>query len=90
MLPGKLFEYLGARRPILGVGDADGAMADVIRETRAGVVIDWADQEAMAAYVDKIWQAFLQGESPSSGDISRYSRQSTAAAMARLLDKIQK
>lgn len=90
VLPGKLFEYLGARRPILGVGDADGAMADVIRETRAGVVIDWTDQEAMAAYVDKIWQVFLQGESPSSGDISRYSRQSTAAAMARLLDKIQK
>jgi hypothetical protein len=74
----------------LGVGDADGAMADVIRETRAGVEIDWTDQEAMAAYVDKIWQVFLQGESPSSGDISRYSRQSTAAAMARLLDKIQK
>ncbi|ABU56905.1 conserved hypothetical protein [Roseiflexus castenholzii DSM 13941] len=35
---GKLFEYLGARRPILGIGPADNVAADLIRERRAGMV----------------------------------------------------
>jgi Glycosyl transferase 4-like domain/Glycosyl transferases group 1 len=35
-LPGKLFEYLGARRPILGLGLKDGVPAKIIRERAAG------------------------------------------------------
>lgn len=35
---GKLFEYLGARRPILTLGLEDGVAADLIRERQAGVV----------------------------------------------------
>jgi glycosyltransferase involved in cell wall biosynthesis len=35
-LPGKLFEYLGARRPILGLGLEDGEPATIIRERAAG------------------------------------------------------
>lgn len=35
-LPGKLFEYLGARRPILGLGLEDGVPATLIRERAAG------------------------------------------------------
>jgi len=35
-LPGKLFEYLGARRPILGLGLEDGVPAKIIRERAAG------------------------------------------------------
>jgi Glycosyl transferase 4-like domain len=36
-LPGKLFEYLGARRPILGLGLKDGVPAKIIRERAAGL-----------------------------------------------------
>lgn len=35
---GKLFEYLGSRRPILGIGPADNVAADLIRERQAGIV----------------------------------------------------
>ena len=35
---GKLFEYLGARRPILTLGLEDGVAADLIRQCQAGVV----------------------------------------------------
>jgi len=36
-LPGKLFEYLGARRPILALGYDGGEMARIIRERGAGL-----------------------------------------------------
>ncbi|ABQ92764.1 glycosyltransferase [Roseiflexus sp. RS-1] len=36
---GKLFEYLGARRPILAIGPADNVAAALIRERQAGIVL---------------------------------------------------
>lgn len=45
---GKLFEYLGARRPILTLGLEDGVAASLIRERNAGVVTNDVDQIASA------------------------------------------
>jgi glycosyltransferase involved in cell wall biosynthesis len=38
VVSGKVFEYLAARRPVLAVVPTDGAAAELIRETGAGVV----------------------------------------------------
>ena len=37
VLPGKLFEYLGARRPILAVGAREGVAADLVSSRRLGL-----------------------------------------------------
>ena len=37
VLPGKLFEYLGSGRPILGIGAPDGAMARILQDLTASV-----------------------------------------------------
>jgi len=36
---GKLFEYIGARRPILAIGPADNVAAKLIQERKAGIVL---------------------------------------------------
>ena len=53
-LPGKLFEYLGARRPILGLGLEDGVPARIIRERSAGRFTNDPAQIAaqLAAWLD--------------------------------------
>lgn len=38
-VPGKLFDYLVARRPILMIGHPDGVAAEIIRSRSAGVVL---------------------------------------------------
>lgn len=43
---GKLFEYLGARRPVLGVGLAMGVAAELIQERGVGVVLQTPEQIA--------------------------------------------
>lgn len=90
-LPGKLFEYLGARKPILGIGQTDGAMARVVADAGAGLTVGWEDKAGLRSFVDAAWEAFLKGESLYSGtNIEKYSRIETARSMATLLNKISR
>lgn len=50
-VPGKLFDYLGAGNPILGLGPVAGDAAQIITRASAGVVFDYTEVEAIALYV---------------------------------------
>ncbi|MCR5017903.1 MAG: hypothetical protein K6A64_03830 [Bacteroidales bacterium] len=89
ILPGKLFEYLASRRPILGIGQKDGAMAQILDETKSGITAEFDDIDTMQAFLEDAWKQFKSGGiPPTGGDIDKYSRQSTARQLAGLLDKI--
>ena len=89
ILPGKLFEYLAARRPVLGIGQTDGAMARVLSATEAGVTADWADAASMRSFLEQAWQRHLSGGVPATaGEIGPYSRRATAHALAELLSQV--
>ena len=47
VLSGKVFEYIAAGRPILAAVPPDGAAADLIRETGAGIVVPPDDVDAI-------------------------------------------
>ena len=89
ILPGKLFEYLAARRPVLGIGQADGAMARVLHDAQAGVTAGWEDAAAMKAFIAAAWKQFCEGSVPApAGDIGPYTRRATTHALAALLDSV--
>ena len=86
-LPGKLFEYLASGRPVLGIGQKDGAMAQILRETATGETWDWDEEEQLRTAVLQRWEAHKAGEKDIGAQgIEKYSRRATAAQMARLLD----
>lgn len=88
VLPGKLFEYLASQRPILGIGQPDGAMAMIVNETGTGTVIDWNDKEGISQYIEQCWKRHLEGRLSSDGaDLSRFTRRSLTRRMAGLFDK---
>ena len=88
-LPGKLFEYLGAERPVLGIGQTDGAMARVLAETGAGETFAWDDEAGTRSWIDRSWADFLAGKpGRTGGDIARYERRATARRMADLFETL--
>ena len=54
MLSGKVFEYLAAERPVLAAVPPDGAAADLIRETGAGIVAAPDDVPALTAALSEL------------------------------------
>ena len=89
ILPGKLFEYLAARRPVLGIGQTDGAMAQVLSQTQAGITVDWADAKGLRTFLQQAWEQFRSGGVPATaGNIAPYTRRATARALAALLSQV--
>ena len=89
ILPGKLFEYLAARRPVLGFGQSDGAQARLLQETGAGITADWTDTKAMEDFLEKAWAAHKAGGVPATtGNIDQYERRALTRELAALLEKV--
>ena len=89
VLPGKLFEYLASYRPILGIGQPDGAMSMILDSTKTGVVFDWEDKVAIAKYIDECWEKHLEGSLRVEGtDISQFTRRNLTRRMAQLFEEV--
>ena len=88
-LPGKLFEYLASGRPVLGIGQTDGAMARIINSTKAGVVFNWDDEASVRKYLDLCWRSFKDGTlKADTENIEQFSRRALTSRMAALMDSL--
>lgn len=89
-LAGKVFEYLGARRPMLAFGARGGALDRLLADTQGGVLVTSAD-EARAALLHWARERRQTGQIVWRGDseaIARYDRRALAGRWAALLDEI--
>jgi glycosyltransferase involved in cell wall biosynthesis len=94
VLSGKVFEYLAAERPILAVVPSDGAAADLIRQTDAGVVVDPMDIDGIERELTVMrdrWRAGQLDGSPLSDDwrtaLDRRTRVQEYADLLATLDR---
>ena len=89
VFPGKLFEYLASRRPVLGIGQPDGAMSMILKQTQTGAVIDWEDRDSIKQFIDSCWEKHLAGElTIEGGDISQFTRRNLTHRMAQLFNSL--
>ena len=89
VLPGKLFEYLASWRPVLGIGQTDGAMSMILNTTKTGVVLEWEDKSSIERFIDLCWERHLKGElSVEDADISQFTRKALTRRMAELFDRV--
>ena len=89
VLPGKLFEYLASWRPVLGIGQPDGAMSMILNTTKTGVVLDWNDKTSIGRFIDLCWSNHLKGNlTVEDADISQFTRRNLTRHMAELFENI--
>jgi hypothetical protein len=86
---GKIFEYLAAERPILAAVPPDGAAADLVRETGAGVVVAPDDVNGIREALLGLHARWRAGKLPD-GHLTpeqrkRLSRESRVEELAELL-----
>ena len=91
IVPGKLFEYLAAQRPILVIGDEDGDSARIVRQANAGVVCGFGDKSKIKNELSKMFSLWKQRNlKVDAKGVEQYSRRKIAGQIAALLTRIAK
>jgi glycosyltransferase involved in cell wall biosynthesis len=92
VLSGKVFEYLAAERPVLAVVPEDGAAAELIRKTGAGVVAGPEDVPAIRVALVALhaqWRDGTLAATPLSPEWrDKLSRASRVEELAELLESL--
>ncbi|MDX2245702.1 MAG: glycosyltransferase [Bacteroidia bacterium] len=88
-IPGKTYEYIGSRRPVLAVGPEDADFARVIRETNSGEVCGFDDLEKMKRVIFQYYRRYKKGElNNPEGTVERFTRREATRQMATLLNQL--
>ncbi len=87
ILPGKVFEYLAAGKPILCVGPAGSDADNLLRECGAGQALPYEDAALMRQTLEALvarWQQNPNLDLPALGN-ARYSRRGLTGMLASLV-----
>lgn len=92
VLSGKVFEYIAVGRPILAAVPPDGAAAELIRETGAGVVAAPDDPAAIRSALEELHARWREGGLPdvqlSRAWRDKLSRRTRVEEMAAVLREV--
>jgi hypothetical protein len=84
IIPGKLFEYLMAKRPIVAIGPKDWDVEQIIDETKAGKVFNYQNQASLKEQINLYFNSFLKGKlNVNTKDISHYSRKNLTEKLSK-------
>jgi glycosyltransferase involved in cell wall biosynthesis len=89
-LPGKIYEYLAIKSPILSIGYKEGSLKDLIEKTNIGFHVSDLNQTKIA--ILKFYNEFIKkGKLNYSGnnEVNSYSLLNTSEKFANLLNSIQ-
>ena len=89
-IPGKIYEYIRARKPILSLVDMRGDTAQLLTALGIDTCAKIDDAEDIARALDHFVTLLGQRQAPVAGeeDVQRYSRHHKAVELAQLLDSV--
>ncbi|MFN3840670.1 MAG: glycosyltransferase family 4 protein [Cyclobacteriaceae bacterium] len=87
-IPGKLFEYLGSTRPIVGIGPEGGDASAILAKTGAGVVIERHNLPAIKQHLLRLFSDWKNGAGHRPTGVELYSRKALTADLASLLNSL--
>jgi hypothetical protein len=91
IVPGKVYEYIGSKKPVLAIGPTDGAVAELIIETKSGRIAHQNDvdiiSEIFLEYINN-WKNPEYKFYPDLKAIEKYERKNSAKILAELLDRV--
>ena len=83
IIPGKLFEYMAARRPILAIGPKEWEAGHLVRQTGSGSYFHYEDHDAIKSQILQWFQLYQSGKlEVEENSIEKYTRRSLSKALA--------
>lgn len=89
LAPGKLYEYLALKRPILCTGATDGDASAIITDAQSGESVGFKDADATRKIIKEWYDRYSKSElKTKDASIDKYSRRSLTSTMSGLLNDL--
>lgn len=87
ILTGKLFEYLGARKRIIGIGPSNGDAATILKECNAGVMFDRIDKNGLLNFLlDELMND--NSNQINSIEVKKYTRRQLTNQLSTIISNL--
>lgn len=88
IIPGKLFEYMAAQRPIIAIGPKEWEVGSILDETGAGQVFTYDDKTTLKKAVLQLYRNFLDNRKVANVHIEQYSRKALTGVLAGVIKQL--
>ncbi|WP_378184286.1 glycosyltransferase family 4 protein [Aquimarina sp. SS2-1] len=90
IIPGKLFEYMVSKRPILAIGPREADISKLIKDTNSGCFFEYDEYHKMKEIVLNYFYKFREGKLVAeTKGIQKYSRRELTKEMSLLLENLK-
>ncbi|MCK9611479.1 MAG: glycosyltransferase family 4 protein [Bacteroidales bacterium] len=93
IITSKLFDYMGAQRPVLAFGPVDGDAASILRETGAGQIFDYSDIKNASEFIlseFNNWKNKTNSYQADKNKIKQFTRKNLTKKLAEIFDSLVK
>ncbi|WP_282018643.1 glycosyltransferase family 4 protein [Salegentibacter mishustinae] len=89
IIPGKLFEYLMSKRPILAIGPQKWDVRQILEETDSGQYFQYSERNKLKGVILSQYKKYKEGDANFvKGEISQYSRKNLTEELASLIKSV--
>lgn len=89
IIPGKLFEYLNANRPILAIGPKTSDISGVLEDTLTGAYFDYTDVTALKTHIISLYKAYKSNQLiVTPRNIDKFSRYHCTKQLSEVLNSL--
>lgn len=89
IIPGKLFEYMAAERPILAIGPEKSDVEALVKQTNTGQYFCYDEKDRIAECIEKMYQQYSENKLKSYGiGLQYFSRKKLTQKLAEIIHQM--
>ena len=89
-IPGKLFDYLNSKRPIISIGPDGSEVAQILNNTKSGKFFNYNEVSSLKSHIKKLYNRFINGSNNLNNDtnIEKYNRKNLTKKLIEIVESV--